>query len=218
MILGIYGAGGLGREVLDLARQINNVSPRWDDILFIDDFTDEAYIGKTRVLPFESINAACELVIAIGEPSSRYAIFEKVIQTHSLATLIHPSVHIPNSVEIGSGVVIYTGAFISCDVSIETNAVILPNVCIGHDTIIGAHTVVAGQTSIGGNVTLGKKVFVGMNSAIREKAKIGDNAIVSMGACVFGDVDDNSLVMGNPARPLKSARNGKVFNTAVGEK
>ena len=33
MILGIYGAGGLGREVLELARIINT----WEKIIFIDD-------------------------------------------------------------------------------------------------------------------------------------------------------------------------------------
>lgn len=218
MILGIYGAGGLGREVLELARQINYVSPRWEDILFVDDFTDDTYVGDTQVVPFKSIDVSCEFIIAVGEPSSRYALFEKVIQAHSLATLIHPSVHIPKDVKIEDGVVIYSGAFISCNVSIKRNSLILPNVCIGHDAIIGAHSVVAGQTSIGGNVTLGEKVFVGMSCAIREKVKIGDNAIVSMGSCVFGEIGDNCLVMGNPARPLKSARDGKVFNTVVGEK
>ena len=33
MILGIYGSGGLGREVLELARIINT----WEKIIFIDD-------------------------------------------------------------------------------------------------------------------------------------------------------------------------------------
>ena len=37
MILGIYGAGGHGREVLELAEIINNKNSRWDKIIFIDD-------------------------------------------------------------------------------------------------------------------------------------------------------------------------------------
>ena len=36
-ILGIYGAGGLGREILELARAINEKELRWDSIVFIDD-------------------------------------------------------------------------------------------------------------------------------------------------------------------------------------
>ena len=37
MILGIYGAGGLGREVYELANVINSYNNRWDEIFFIDD-------------------------------------------------------------------------------------------------------------------------------------------------------------------------------------
>ena len=33
----IFGAGGLGREVLVLARQINEVSPTWELVGFFDD-------------------------------------------------------------------------------------------------------------------------------------------------------------------------------------
>ena len=36
MILGIYGAGGLGREVYELAKIINSCNNRWDQIFFID--------------------------------------------------------------------------------------------------------------------------------------------------------------------------------------
>ena len=37
VILGIYGAGGLGREVFELARVLNINEKRWSDIIFIDD-------------------------------------------------------------------------------------------------------------------------------------------------------------------------------------
>ena len=37
MILAIYGAGGLGREVLELAKIINGRVKRWDDFIFVID-------------------------------------------------------------------------------------------------------------------------------------------------------------------------------------
>lgn len=46
MVLGIYGSGGLGREVLELAKQINAISNRWSKIIFIDDMKPEGtYTG-----------------------------------------------------------------------------------------------------------------------------------------------------------------------------
>ena len=40
MILGIYGSGGQGRDVFDLARAVNVKMKKWDDFVFINDFSD----------------------------------------------------------------------------------------------------------------------------------------------------------------------------------
>ena len=37
MILGIYGAGALGREILEIARDINSTSDRWEDFVYLVD-------------------------------------------------------------------------------------------------------------------------------------------------------------------------------------
>ncbi len=40
MVLAIYGAGGLGREVLELAKIINKKEKLWDSFIFIVDGAD----------------------------------------------------------------------------------------------------------------------------------------------------------------------------------
>ena len=37
MILGIYGAGGSGREIYEMITLEENLCDRWEDIVFIDD-------------------------------------------------------------------------------------------------------------------------------------------------------------------------------------
>ena len=41
MVLGIYGYGGHGLEVEELARVINEKENRWEKVLFIDDATEK---------------------------------------------------------------------------------------------------------------------------------------------------------------------------------
>ena len=40
MILAIYGTGGSGREVYEIASAIDPEHERWDRIVFVDDVTD----------------------------------------------------------------------------------------------------------------------------------------------------------------------------------
>ena len=53
MILGIYGSGGLGREILDLSHAINTIGKEWKDIIFIDDFAKESVIKGAQVMSFD---------------------------------------------------------------------------------------------------------------------------------------------------------------------
>ena len=50
MKLAIYGAGGLGREVLELAMQINKLQSRWSSLCFIDDINANRQLKSHDVL------------------------------------------------------------------------------------------------------------------------------------------------------------------------
>ena len=97
MILGIYGSGGLGREVLDLARTINGVEEKWEKILFIDDYSNKTVINEADILSFNDFITAfpiadAKIVIAVGEPKVRKELRERVVEVgYGLQTLIHPS-------------------------------------------------------------------------------------------------------------------------------
>ncbi|AFJ99093.1 NeuD/PglB/VioB family sugar acetyltransferase [Cronobacter sakazakii] len=211
MKLGIYGAGGLGREVLMLARAINQCTSRWSEIFFIDDVTDAQEVYGAAVVRFDARPAECEVAIAIGEPALRQRLAQKLAGNAPLATLIHPNVDVPAQSEIRAGAIIFEGVFISCGVAIGENALILPRAYISHDCAIGAHSVVAGLVALGGYVKIGERAFLGMNSCVKEQIHIGNDAIVGMGAAVVNDVADTTIVAGTPAKMMRQNIEGKVF-------
>ena len=123
MVLGIYGASGLGREILELARLINDKENRWDDFIFIDDGDVPSVVSGKRVYKYEEakekFGSQMEIVMGIGEPATREMLFDKIEKDGIFTpTLIHPDVHVPESTKVGTGVVIQYGCFISCDVVI----------------------------------------------------------------------------------------------------
>jgi len=211
MKLGIYGAGGLGREVLILAQQLNGAS-RWEGIFFIDDITEENMVSGVPVYRFAQLDLShTEIVIAIGEPAARQKLAERVLTKTGLATLIHPSAFIPKGTHIGAGAIICDHAFISCDVFIAENTLIQPHASVGHDTHIGAHSVICGNVTLAGRCVLGRRIFIGMNSAIKEKTLLGDDVIIGMGSAVFSNIIQESIARGNPARVIGKNEHKKVF-------
>ena len=52
-------------------------------------------------------------------------------------------------------------------------------------------------------IVIGRNCFIGMNSIILKGAVIGDNVVIGAGSVVQGNVPDNCIVAGNPAKIIK---------------
>jgi UDP-3-O-[3-hydroxymyristoyl] glucosamine N-acyltransferase len=77
------------------------------------------------------------------------------------------------------------------------------NIHIAHNCHIGRGTIIAASVSFGGSVYTGKYCFFGLNCSIKNGIKIGNYAVIGMGAVVIGDVPDKAIMVGNPAKLLR---------------
>lgn len=217
MILGIYGSGGLGREVFVLARQTNAVGKRWSELVFVDDFSEKDNIAKARVVAFDEAKAEfspelIEICIAVGEPSVRAELYDRIRDAgYKLATLIHPDVHIPEDTSVGAGTIICSGSFVSCGVELGDNVLLQPSASIGHDCRIGSHSVISTFVSLAGKCIIGDRTFIGMSVPVKEETTIGDDVIIGMGSVVLRNIDAGMVALGNPARPMKANDSKRVF-------
>lgn len=216
MVLGIYGAGGLGREVLELARIINDREKVWEEIIFIIDGESGNDVNAVKVYSYNDVinhfKGRLEISIGIGEPADRERLFAKLKKDGiKAATLIHPDVYIPDTTEVGKGVTIQMGNFISCNVKIEDYVYIQPHTNVGHDDVLKKGCMVSGFCNLAGGVTIGEFTYLGISSCYKERISVGNYSIVGMGSSVYEDIPDGMIAMGNPARPMKRNEDRHVF-------
>ena len=117
---------------------------------------------------------------------------------HALTMPQFGGVIIEDNVQIGALTVIARGAI--DNTVLKTGVKIDNSTFISHNVVIGEDTFVVGETIMFGSSSTGKQSFISGNSTIRDGRHIGDNAIVGMGSTVIKNVDDHTIVKGNPAK------------------
>lgn len=203
----IIGAGGLGRETLDVVEAINDIEKTWNFLGFVDDGKPHQellsargakWLGTREVLANYS---EASFVIGISDPKARIVIAAEA-ETFGLTAinLIHPSVHIGSVTNIGAGAIICAGVSMTTNVTIGRHVQLNPGVRVGHDSHLDDFVSVYPGSIIGGNVHICREVTVGANATILQGIHIGEQVTVGAGAVVTRNVNPITVVKGIPAR------------------
>ena len=206
MILALYGAGAMGREFLEIAKEQGT----WSDIVFIDDNAAEETVSGAKVYSFQAFHNRftadqVRFVISIGEPKYRLEAYEHMKQAGYIGgLLVHPEFYVAPDAEIGEGAALCFGSFVGSKARIGCNFYASVRASIGHDSVIGDHTRVGAGAFIGGHTTVGNNSFIGSGAMLKDRIRVGSGCVVALGAAVFSNVPDGATVVGNPARVVKS--------------
>ncbi|MDC0545197.1 UDP-3-O-(3-hydroxymyristoyl)glucosamine N-acyltransferase, partial [Pelagibacteraceae bacterium] len=109
---------------------------------------------------------------------------------------------INNNVEIATGCTIDRGSI--DDTEIGKNTYLDNQVHVAHNVKIGENCVIAGQVGFAGSSIIGNKVLIGGQAGVSGHLQIGNNVKIGGGSGVVNNVEDNQVVMGYPAVPLKN--------------
>lgn len=201
-VLGIIGAGGLGKEVLCCLGDIIG----WKEInsraifLVEEGYPMPAEVHGIRVMPFALASKLCScFVIAIGDAAARERIRTQLPSNSIFATLIHPDARLTPFTHIGEGSIVLSRTFLSVDVQLGIFSLVNPGTTISHDCSIGDFFTGSPGVNISGNVRVGRHVFMGTNASIRNAIQITDHVIIGMGAVVTRDISKAGTYVGNPA-------------------
>jgi sugar O-acyltransferase (sialic acid O-acetyltransferase NeuD family) len=207
----IIGAGGHGREVLDIFLSLRRHGSDLEVLGFIDEGVDA---GSTMCgLPilggfewFEQFDRHnFGVVCAAGTPElSRRLVCSARMLGLRFVSAISPRALISPTAEIGKGVMIFPNVVVSCGVVVGSYSTLNVASTVSHDSHIGDYCSVSPGAHLAGNVSLGRGCFVGMGCNVIQGVSVGARSVIGAGAAVIDDVPAGVTVAGVPARIVRN--------------
>ena len=204
----IWGAGGHGKVVLDVARSV----PSFDLIVFLDDDRSRARIPFCECMVIggsEELErlAGTSFVIAVGDNHRRAQCFERALASGLAATaLIHKTAVIAASAVIGPGTVVMPGVVVNPGSVVGANCIINSGAIVEHDCRIADHVHISPRVALGGRVSVGRFAHVGLGALVLPGGTVGEKSVVGAGAVVLSAVPHDSMVVGVAARELPAKK------------
>lgn len=207
----IYGAGGLGREVLWQVSESERLRQRFLLLGFIDDNQKlkNATVNGYPVVGDESWLLNCErriaVVICVGNADAREAIVERLRRNRHIyfPVIIAPDVRFSDTVEFGEGCIICLSSILTVNIKLGQFVLVSSNCVIGHDSVLDDYATLYPNVKVSGNIHIGGNCEIGTGTAIIQGKTIGSHSIIGAGSAVVRDIPDHCTAVGTPARPIK---------------
>lgn len=206
----IYGAGGFGRELACLIKQLNKETPTWNLIGFFDDNPDlkgkrneyGEILGGLDVL--NAWDKPLSVVVAIGSGSTVRkvvsGVHNELIEFPNF--FYHSTFSDEDNVKLGRGNIII-GTHFSCAVTLGDFNMMNGSVVFGHDDVIGNYNSFMPGVRVSGEVKIGDECYFGVGSIVLQQLKIGNRVKLGAGSVMMTKPKDDSLYIGNPAKIFK---------------
>lgn len=203
----VVGAGGHGREILDIVAAINAQRPAFDVVGVVDANDDpHGLLAKRGVgVVGEDVFGEDDMsyVPAIGDPNVRRAVAARAEGRGARpATVVHPTAILGPDLVAGEGLVVFPGVVVSTNIRIGRHVHVNVASTISHDCVLGDFVTLSPGCHVSGTVTLGDDVTLGVGAVVRQGITIGAGTFVGAGAVVVKDLPPGITAVGVPARPL----------------
>jgi sugar O-acyltransferase (sialic acid O-acetyltransferase NeuD family) len=150
------------------------------------------------------------IAISASPPGIRKALRDEIRArgVDCFRTLIDPTATVAESATVGAGVTINAHVVVGAEAILDEFVQINRISSVGHHSQLSAFVTLGPGVTVASSVTLEPGVFVGAGATILPRVTIGHNAVVGAGAVVTKDVPALSLVVGNPARLVRTETTG----------
>jgi sugar O-acyltransferase (sialic acid O-acetyltransferase NeuD family) len=200
----IYGAGGLGRELLQVLRDMGTpcagfvVDPRFPSPNSVHG------VAVRRSADAFAVDPSVRFVIALGDPVARARVVAELerLTGPRFATIIHPRAWIGDSVSIGEGSMVFGLTSVTADARIGRHVLVNPGTTIAHDCSLSDFATLGPSCALAGGVIVEEGAELGVGVRVAPRVRIGRGAMVGAGAACIRSVPANTTVVGIPAHPI----------------
>ena len=197
----IYGAGGLGREVL---AALTAADEKVVGFIVDPGFATQPVQGLPVCDSYIEIvrDPLARFVLALGDGRVRQRV-ATALGANRYITLVHPATTIGPFISMGEGTMTLGPASMTTNISVGAHVLINPGCTIAHDCVLGAFATLGPGVSRGGPVVVGEGASLGVGAVVAPGVTIGAWATVGAGAVVIRDVAPETTVVGVPAHPIR---------------
>ena len=206
------GAGGHGREVLDVVEAMNRREPAFQVLGFLDDNSGGGDVLARRSVGVvgtvaDLASAGADYLVAIGSPEVRRRVDRLATELGlRAAVVVHPSATIGSDVVLGPGTVVTAGVRLTTNIRLGRHVHLNVNVTVSHDCRLGDYVTMNPGARACGNVTLDEGVTLGAGATVIPARTVGRWTVVGAGGVVVHDLPAGVTAVGVPARPLPPRR------------
>ncbi|HPH11715.1 MAG TPA: acetyltransferase [Thermotogota bacterium] len=202
----VYGAGGLGREILYYTHQYNEIHGHYFIEGFIDDGIETGKIvegfpvlGGLDIL--KQKNTPIAVVMGIAEPKTKRRLMETLSENRmiSFPAILHPTAFVAKSAKIGEGVVLAPFTLVSLSTVVGRGVFVNVGTQLGHDVVVHDYCSLMPSVNLSGGVVLEEECYVGVGAKILQNITIGAAAVVGANSLVLRNVPPGFTAFGNPA-------------------
>ena len=210
----IFGASGLGREVIPLARQQLQpaLSAGEADLVFVDDHPPAPWVNGQRVLTTARWMAepasSRHVCIAIANSQTRQRLaLQCAAEGMEVFEVRAGNVVQLDDVQLGEGAILSPFVTLTSNIRIGRHFHANLYSYVAHDCVVGDFVTFAPGVKCNGNVVIEDHAFIGTGAVIKQGQPgtplvIGRGAVVGMGAVVTKSVPAEATLVGNPARVM----------------
>lgn len=206
----IIGCGDFAREVNWIIGRINEISPEYNVIGYVDDDVSrhgEIIDGVIVLGKIEDISSMGEVytVCAICDAKVRKEVIARIsgFDNVRFATIIDPTAICHDTALIGEGSVLCCNTMVNIETQIGKHVAMVDRSAVGHNSVIGDYGVLFVGAIVAGKCEIGECCELGMGTNVIPGKMIGANTVIGAGACVVKDIPSNCTAVGVPAKVIK---------------